>query len=153
MRNYCKELLVGVMRFELTTPATPRQYSTGLSYTPTEISRHLVPRRYAQKICAHWRGMTPLQTTHYTLPTIFVVFKFPNRNRVISTSRLNTLRCVHLKPINVIISHDPQTIPYLEAGFPLRCFQWLSIPDIVTRQCRGCDSRYARGQFIPVLSY
>ncbi len=34
----------------------------------------------------------------------FVVSKFLNRNRNISTSQLNTLLCLHLKPINLIIS-------------------------------------------------
>ena len=32
-------------------------------------------------------------------------YKFPNKIRRIRTSRLNTLRCVHLKPIYVIISY------------------------------------------------
>ena len=82
-----------------------------------------------------------------------VVCKFPNRNRNISTSQLSTLLCVHLKPINVIISHGSITIPNLEAGFPLRCFQRLSIPDIATEQCPWQDSSYTRGQFTPVLSY
>ena len=81
------------------------------------------------------------------------VLKFPNRNRRISTPRLNIFLCVHLEPINLIISQGPQTIPNLKVGFPLRCFQRLSIPDIATRHCRGRDSRYTRGQFTPVLSY
>lgn len=58
---------------------------------------------------------------------------------VISTSRLNALLRFHLKPINVIISYDPM-IPYLEIGFPLRCFQRLSIPDIATGRCPWQDS-------------
>ena len=73
--------------------------------------------------------------------------------RGISTPRLNTLLCVHLVPINVVISHGPQTIPYLGVGFPLRCFQRLSVPDIATEQCRWYDSSQTRGQFISVLSY
>ena len=81
-----------------------------------------------------------------------VLFRFPNRIRTISTSRLNALLRFYLKPINVIIFHGPM-ISYLETGFPLRCFQRLSIPDIATRQCHWRDSRQTRGQFIPVLSY
>jgi hypothetical protein len=73
--------------------------------------------------------------------------------RGISTPRLNTLLCFHLVPINVVISHGPQTIPYLRVGFPLRCFQRLSIPDIATGRCRWYDSPQTRGQFISVLSY
>ena len=84
---------------------------------------------------------------------IIVAFKFPNRNRRISTSRLNTLLCVHLKPINVVISHGSQTILNLGAGFILRCFQNLSIPDIATLRCPWQDSSQTRGQFNSVLSY
>ena len=82
-----------------------------------------------------------------------MISKFPNRNRTISTPRLKTLLSVHLVPINLIISQVSQTIPHLEAGFPLRCFQRLSIPDIATEQCPWQDSSYTRGQFTPVLSY
>ena len=72
--------------------------------------------------------------------------------RGISTPRLNTLLRFHLVPINVVISHGPQTIPYLGVGFPLRCFQRLSDPDIATGRCRWYDSPQTRGQFISVLS-
>ena len=81
-----------------------------------------------------------------------VISKFLNRNRNISTSSLNALLRLHVKPINVIISHGSITIPYLEAGFPLRCLQRLSIPDIATEQCPWQDSSYTRGQFTSVLS-
>ncbi len=82
-----------------------------------------------------------------------VIFTFPNRNRTISTSQLKRLLVLHLTPINVIISYGSQTIPNLEAGFPLRCFQRLSIPDIATEQSGWRQSSYTRGQFTPVLSY
>ena len=82
-----------------------------------------------------------------------MISRFPNRNRTISTPRLKTLLSVHLVPINLIISQVSQTIPHLEAGFPLRCFQRLSIPDIATRQSTWQQSRHTRGQFISVLSY
>ncbi len=86
-----------------------------------------------------------------------VIFKFPNGIGRISTPRLNPLLDLHLAPINVIISHGPGppyggTIFNLGVGFPLRCFQRLSRPDIATRRCRGRDNRYTRGRFIPVLS-
>ena len=73
-------------------------------------------------------------------------------NRSISTPRLNTLLRLHLEPINLIISQGSQMIPYLEVGFPLRCFQRLSIPNIATLRCSWQNSRYTRGQFTPVLS-
>lgn len=40
-----------------------------------------------------------------------------------------------------------------EAGFPLRCFQRLSVPYIATLLCRWRDNRSTRGTSIPVLSY
>ena len=73
--------------------------------------------------------------------------------RRISTPRLNALLHVHLVPINVVISHGSQTIPNLGVGFPLRCFQRLSFPDIATGRCHWRDSPQTRGQFISVLSY
>ena len=42
---------------------------------------------------------------------------------------------------------------YLQAGFPLRCFQRLSLPDIATRQCDWHHNRYTSGPSTPVLSY
>ena len=61
-----------------------------------------------------------------------------NRNqaeRMISTSRLNTLLHFHLKPINVVVSDDPSGKIHLGSGLALRCFQRLSIPHLATRPC------------------
>ena len=41
----------------------------------------------------------------------------------------------------------------LQASFPLRCFQRLSLPHIATRQCDWRHNRYTRGASTPVLSY
>lgn len=81
-----------------------------------------------------------------------MIFAFPNRNRRISTPRLNILLCLDLVPINLIISQGPQMISNLGIGFPLRCFQRLSMPDIAAQQCHWRDSWQTRGQFTPVLS-
>jgi hypothetical protein len=43
--------------------------------------------------------------------------------------------------------------PSLEAGFPLRCFQRLSVPHIATRRCHWRDNRITRGASNQVLSY
>jgi hypothetical protein len=48
--------------------------------------------------------------------------------RTISTSRLNTLLRLHLKPINHMFYMGPQMKPNLEGGFVLICFQHLSRP-------------------------
>ena len=78
--------------------------------------------------------------------------------RAISTARLSVLLRLHLQPINVLVSNGPsEGLPpgkiRLEGGFPLRCFQRFSGPNIATRRCPWQDSRYTRGQSVPVLSY
>ena len=79
-------------------------------------------------------------------------------SRAISTARLHVLPRFHLLPINVLVSHGPPESlrsgsVHLEGGFPLRCFQRLSLPDVATRRCPWRDNRYTRGQSVPVLSY
>ena len=78
--------------------------------------------------------------------------------RAISTARLHVLPRFHLPPINVLVSHGPSGArrpgsAHLEGGFPLRCFQRLSLPDVATRRCPWRNNRYTSGQSIPVLSY
>ena len=53
--------------------------------------------------------------------------------RPISTGRLNVLPRLHLRPINVMVSSRallrlPHGNAHLHTGFPLRCFQRLSLP-------------------------
>ena len=43
--------------------------------------------------------------------------------------------------------------PGFEEGFPLRCLQRLSRPNVATRLCRWRDNRSTRGSSTPVLSY
>ena len=77
--------------------------------------------------------------------------------RSISTSQLNMLPCFHLQPINQIVFLGSYFLKngktHLEVGFPLRCFQRLSIPYIATLRCNWRYNRYTRGRSIPVLSY
>ena len=42
---------------------------------------------------------------------------------------------------------------HLQACFPLRCFQRLSLPHIATRRCDWRHNRYTSGASTPVLSY
>ena len=81
------------------------------------------------------------------------VCKTKKDQSTISTPRLNTLLCVHLAPINVVVYHESIGKSYLEGGFTLICFQRLSRPNLATRPCRRRDNRYTRGSFTPVLSY
>ena len=59
-----------------------------------------------------------------------------SRPRLMSTSPLNTLLCVHAWPLNPVVFRESYLInsgrTHLGAGFPLRCFQRLSVPDIAT---------------------
>ena len=76
--------------------------------------------------------------------------------RPISIGQLNTLPCLHLRPINLVVfkgSYSFDGIPYLEVSFTLRCFQRLSAPHFATLPCRWRDNRCTIGAFIPVLSY
>ena len=47
-------------------------------------------------------------------------------SRAISTGLLSPSLNLHILPINVVVSHDPQGKIHLEDGFALRCFQRLS---------------------------
>ena len=73
--------------------------------------------------------------------------------RAISTSQLNALLHLHLWPIDVVVFHGPQGRPCFEGGFPLRCLQRLSCPNIATQHCRWHDNWSTSGSFTPVLSY
>ncbi len=70
-------------------------------------------------------------------------------HRPISTSQLHTSRCVHTWPINPVIYWEPPTqsarISHLEAGFPLRCFQRLSLPNVANQPCPWQNNWHTRG--------
>jgi hypothetical protein len=42
---------------------------------------------------------------------------------------------------------------HLEASFPLRCFQRLSLPNVANQQCSWWNNWHTRGSSVPVLSY
>ena len=77
--------------------------------------------------------------------------------RAISIGQLNVSLRLHLRPIDRIVYPGPSGLAtgstYLKAGFPLRCFQRLSLPHIATLLCRWHDNRSTSGVSIPVLSY
>ena len=79
--------------------------------------------------------------------------KSDKANRAISTGKLHALLHFHTQPINVVVFHDSQGRTGFEGGFPLRCFQRLSLPYIATLQCRRRDNRSTRDTSTPVLSY
>ena len=65
----------------------------------------------------------------------------------------NTSPCSQPWPINPIIFREPQQKPHLKTGFPLRCFQRLSLPHVANQPCHWRDNWHTRGTSIPVLSY
>ena len=73
--------------------------------------------------------------------------------RAIRTGQLHALLRVHTRPIDVVVFHGSSGRTGFEGGFPLRCFQRLSRPDLATRLCRWRDNRSTRGPSTPVLSY
>jgi hypothetical protein len=80
--------------------------------------------------------------------------------RPIRICQLNTLLCLHLRPIYLVIykgSYSNTEVldgkSHLEVGFALRCFQRLSLPHLATQRCLWRDNWYTSGMSIPVLSY
>ena len=51
------------------------------------------------------------------------------------------LPCFHTQPINVVVYHGSQARPSFEGGFPLRCFQRLSLPHLATLLCCWRNNR------------
>ncbi|PMP72831.1 MAG: hypothetical protein C0187_00925 [Calditerrivibrio nitroreducens] len=70
-----------------------------------------------------------------------------------STGQLNASLRLHTQPINVVVYNGSSGRSNLGAGFPLRCFQRLSIPNMATQLCPWQDNWCTRGSSIPVLSY
>lgn len=62
----------------------------------------------------------------------------------ISTPRLHALPHFHLEPINLMVSEEFMS-SHLKGGFVLRCFQYLSFPNVATQQCPWQDNWYTRG--------
>ena len=78
--------------------------------------------------------------------------------RPVSTGQLNALRRLHFRPINPVVWLGALPTrgggrPHLEACFPLRCFQRLSLPDVANQPCPWRDNWHTRGPSVPVLSY
>ncbi|EFL22812.1 LOW QUALITY PROTEIN: hypothetical protein SSOG_02526, partial [Streptomyces himastatinicus ATCC 53653] len=51
------------------------------------------------------------------------------------------------------LTHQVGGSPHLEAGFPLRCFQRLSLPNVANQPCPWQDNWHTGGSSVPVLSY
>ena len=71
----------------------------------------------------------------------------------ISMSGLHPLLDLHLSPIEPVVFWRSSGGFHLEAGFPLRCFQRLSLPHMATQRCSWRNNWHTSGASIPVLSY
>ena len=86
-------------------------------------------------------------------------FSLPTHNKcvfcvgVLVPVTYNTSPCSQPWPINPIIYREPQQKPHLKTGFPLRCFQRLSLPHVANQPCHWRNNWHTRGTSIPVLSY
>ena len=74
-------------------------------------------------------------------------------DRAIRIGKLHALLRFHIRPIDVVVFHGSRARPVFEGGFPLRCFQRLSCPDLATQLCRWHDNWSTRDPSTPVLSY
>ena len=78
----------------------------------------------------------------------------------VSTGQLHTLPCFHIQPINHVFYMESHAKPeglarntYLGEGFPLRCFQRLSHPNVANQPRHWRDDWHTRGSSTQVLSY
>ena len=94
------------------------------------------------------------RTTQWTRTPSYGVL---SSHRLISTGQLHALLRFHIRPINPVVwlgaSHPRVWKSHLEAGFPLRCFQRLSIPNVANQRCSWRNNWHTRGSSNPVLSY
>ena len=99
------------MGFEPTTSAVTGRRSNQLSHRAISINPYTFKTKYRKSFSSAWLSPRP-----------------------ISTHQLNTLLCLHLKPIYLVVFKGSSLtgISHLEGGFTLRCLQRLSLPDLAT---------------------
>jgi hypothetical protein len=84
--------------------------------------------------------------------------EYGQASRTISTASLKPSRVLHSRPIKRVVCPCPLGPlrggkPNLEAGFTLRCFQRLSLPNSATQRYPWRDNWHTGGLFNQVLSY
>src|SRR5439155_13483637 len=84
---------------------TPNSHRAGGAYLPCSGWERVYPRRYSHRDSVV--EVRPGALENSIASTSFIVDPSP---RPISTGRLNTLPCVHLRPINVVIYHGPYLV-------------------------------------------
>ena len=130
-----------------------------MTYCPTKMQYR--KRWYVSLLCSEREEVVPYRSNHQKISTFEVLFENSssiseeivhlalrrdklvlnkNLHSTISTGKLNTLLCFYCQPINLVVYQGSfrscdQTRSYLGGGFPLRCFQRLSVGNLATRQC------------------
>src|SRR4051794_23397873 len=104
------------------------------------------------------RSRRPLKTAQLTTCVIHDDIKItvkPSSHLYQSPSRVTALPDLAYQPGGLpgLLLSQGDGRAHLEAGFPLRCLQRLSNPDVANLLCPWQDNRYTRGPFTPVLSY
>ena len=137
-------------------PSAQAGLASGFGMGPG-VTPPLTPPTKTRLTTTHHKGwVVSCQTLNNGREHPTLVFSIPLlvlNVRPISTGHLHTLLRFQIRPINPIISRGPQMKPYLGTGFPLRCFQRLSLPYVANQPCPRRDNWHTRGTSNPVLSY
>src|SRR5690242_21678574 len=104
------------------------------------------------------------RTAQWTRPCLFLLTRsrdcvgVGSSPRPVSTGQLTPLAGLPLPAYQPAglgggLTRLPGERPHLEASFPLRCFQRLSLPNVANQQCTWRYNWHTRGSSVPVLSY
>ena len=139
------------------TTDTPYGVCTALSVQRVYaifVGQHCVWCWCVVSVTAQWtRSICALGCVRFAVFTPWLVCGDSCVYWCISTGRLHTLLCFQVRPINPVVFWEPQMKPHLKTGFPLRCFQRLSLPYVANQPCSWRNNWHTRGTSVPVLSY
>ena len=141
-------------------PPTQTQFETNHPHTLVKGRRRCVVSNTVQQTQTRYYSSL-FCGKHMLLAQSILLFSSPTHEKhkgvfcvgVLVPVTSNTSPCSQPWPINPIIYREPQQKPHLKTGFPLRCFQRLSLPHVANQPCHWRDNWHTRGTSIPVLSY
>ena len=91
----------------------------------------------------------------------FLTHRIPvdmTKSSTVRTASLKVFLLLHVRPINPVVFRG-SLVPkgtcntHLQGGFPLRCFQRLSLPHLATQRWTERSNWHTRGESLPILSY
>ena len=141
----------------LAVPSALKSLTSGFGMGPG-VSPSLWPPGTLSSYTAAGRNSGATQWTRNSRLRGIHVVLVVSSPRPVSTGQLNASRRLHFRPINPVVWLGALPTrgggrPHLEACFPLRCFQRLSLPDVANQPCSWRNNWHTRGQSVPVLSY